>query len=160
MPFAKLPHNIITANIIEAIGNAIDRSGKDYLVASGGQKIYFSELNVGVYPDALAVCEKPEFYDSEQLLLTNPVLVVEVLSKSTRAYDYKGKFELYKTLPSFREYVLTEQSSVHVETRFQAGPQLWRDFTETNIDTELPLDALGFSITLKDIYKKVPELLE
>ena len=158
MPYSRLPHNLISGNIITALNNAIEKTGKDYIVASSDQLVYFTDLNVGVYPDALVVCEKPEFYDDGQLLLTNPVLVVEVLSKSTRNYDLKGKFDLYKTLPSFREYVLVEQTKVSVETRFRVEPNLWRENRATDLAVDLRLESLGISLAMKDIYKKVEGL--
>jgi len=158
MPYSRLPHNLISGNIITALNKAIEKIGKDYIVASSDQLVYFPELNVGLYPDALVVCEKPEFYDDGQLLLTNPVLVVEVLSKSTRNYDLKGKFDFYKTLPSFREYVLVEQDKIKAETRFRVEPNLWRENYETEIEATLKLESLGISLLMKDIYKKVQDL--
>ncbi len=158
MSYSRLPHNLISGNIITALNIAIEKIGKDYMVATSDQMVYFTDLNIGVYPDALVVCEKPEFYDDGQLLLTNPVLVVEVLSKSTRNYDLKGKFDLYKTLPSFREYVLVEQNKISVETRFRVEPNLWRENRETEIEATLKLESLGISLPIKDIYKKVQDL--
>lgn len=155
MPYAKAPHNLIAANIITALNIAIDQAGKDYVVLSGDQKVYFPELNTGVYADVLVVCEKMEFYDKQQLLLINPILAVEILSRSTRYYDRHGKFDLYKTLPDFQEYMLVEQDSVHIETRYQTEPNLWRYQTETRPDGIVQLDALGLQIAVKDIYKRV-----
>ncbi len=158
MPYTRLPHNIIGSNVLVALTMALEKIGKDYIVVGSDQLVYLPELNVGLYPDALVVCEKPEFYDDGQLLLTNPVLVVEVLSKSTRNYDLKGKFDLYKTLPSFREYVLVEQNKISVETRFRVEPNLWREHRETEIEATLKLESLGISLPMKDIYKKVQDL--
>ncbi len=158
MPYTRLPHNQISANILVALTIALEKSDKDYTVVGSDQLVYIPELNVGLYPDALVVCEKPEFYDDGQLLLTNPVLVVEVLSKSTRNYDLKGKFDLYKTLPSFREYVLVEQNKIFLETRFRVEPNLWRENRETEIEATLKLESLGISLLMKDIYKKIQDL--
>ena len=158
MPYTRLPHNIISANMLVALTLVLDKSDKDYVVVGSDQLVYLPELNVGLYPDALVVCEKPEFYDDGQLLLTNPVLVVEVLSKSTRNYDLKGKFDLYKTLPSFREYVLVEQNKISVETRFRVEPNLWRENKVTDPEAIVSLESLGVSLAIKDIYKKVQDL--
>ena len=158
MPNSRLPHNLISGNIMTALNIAIEKIGKEYIVASSHQLVYLTDLNVGVYPDALVVCEKPEFYDDGQLLLTNPVLVVEVLSKSTRNYDLKGKFDLYKTLPSFREYVLVEQNKISVETRFRVEQNLWRENKVTDPEAIVSLESLGVSLAIKDIYKKVQDL--
>lgn len=159
MASAKLPHNLIASNIITALNIAIDRAGKDFLVVGSDQKVYFEEQNVCVYADVLVVCEQLEFYDDGQMLLTNPIMVVEVLSRSTRKFDQSGKFDLYKTLPSFREYVLIEQNTVGIETRFREQPNLWRETQITDPAAEVWFQSLGLSVAVKDIYKRVPGIL-
>ena len=128
---------------------------KKYRIFSSDQKIYFPELNHGSYADALAVSEKPEYWDDNQLLLVNPLLVVEVLSDSTEAYDRQGKFAKYKTLPSFREYVLVKQDKYHVETWFRQEPGLWRETIVTDPGAAIELRSLGCVISLADIYENI-----
>lgn len=113
------------------------------------------ELNYSLYPDALVVCEAPAYFDDNEVLVINPVLIVEILSKSTRKYDQLGKFEEYKTLPSFREYVLVEQEKISVETRFCVKPHLWRDRTFNDPTQAVFLESLGVELQLNDIYKNV-----
>lgn len=157
-PYSRLSHNIISTNFLVAITIALEKTDKNFLVVGSDRLVYLPELNIGLYPDALVVFEKPEFYDDGQRLLTNPVLIVEVLSKSTRNYDLSGKFDLYKTLPSFREYVLVEQTKISVETRFRVEPNLWRENRATDLAVDLRLESLGISLAMKDIYKKVEGL--
>ena len=83
MPNARYTLNLIAANFITALSLATAESEKDYHIIGSDQKIYFPSLNEGVYADALAVCDKPLFGDDNELLLINPILIVEVLSKST-----------------------------------------------------------------------------
>ncbi|MCY7359734.1 MAG: Uma2 family endonuclease [Rudanella sp.] len=66
------------------------------------------------YPDAVVICEKPIYYQDREDTITNPLIVVDVLSKSTEKYDRTGKFDLYRTLPSFKEYMLVSQEYKHV----------------------------------------------
>ena len=63
---------------------------------------------------------------NNKVLMTNPLLIVEVLSKSTGRFDHTKKFENYSTLNSFREYVLIDQNKCSIETRFREEPDLWR----------------------------------
>ncbi len=156
--FAKGPHNLISTNITTVLNIAVDKSGKDFLVLNSDQKIYMPTLNVGLSADALVVCEQMEFYDDQQMLLVNPVCIVEVASKSTRAYDRGAKFDLYKALPSFIEYVLVESDQISVETRVRIAPNIWREQTFTDLASDVLLESLGFSISLKDMYKRVPGL--
>lgn len=101
MPNARYNHNLIAMNIAIDLSYQTENSDKTYQILGSDQKIYFPSLDEGVYTDALAVCEKPLFWDNDDLLLINPILVVEVLSKSTQKYDRTSKFDKYKTLESF-----------------------------------------------------------
>jgi Uma2 family endonuclease len=155
MPYAKGPHNEISANIVGALKITLKSLPKKYRVFSSDQKIYFPELNHGSYADALAVSEQPEYWDDNQLLLINPLLIVEVLSDSTEAYDRLGKFAKYKTLSSFREYVLVKQNKSHVETWFRQEPGLWRETIVTDPNGKIDLQSLGCAISLADIYEHI-----
>ena len=125
MPYAKGPHNIIAVNMSTVLSNALELLEKDYVVFGPDQKIYLPSLNVGVYADAFAVAESPIYFDDDQLLLINPLLVVEVLSKSTSKYDRTGKFDKYKTLDSFREYVLIRQDEYYAEVWYREKIGYW-----------------------------------
>lgn len=154
-PMAKGPHNIIVMNTGTALNIAIEAEQKPYTVFGSNQKVYLPELNIGLYPDVLVVCEKPQYWDDNQVLLVNPVLIVEVLSKSTRKNDRGSKLREYKTLESFQEYVLIEQDKCHVETSFREEVNLWRDTTVTDLNASLFLRSIGCSINMERIYKNV-----
>lgn len=155
-PLASGPKNIITANIACAMKLGLKSLSKTYRIISNHQIIYLPEMNSGIYPSALlVVCGSPEYYDGEQLLLTNPLLIVEVLSKSTRKYDSDNKFSYYKTLPSFQEYVLIEQSECRVETWYREGPDLWRNTIVSAPDGRLPLRSVGCELLMADVYEHI-----
>jgi len=155
MPYARGPHNIISANIGFQLNLAIESLETNYVVLSSDQKIYLPQLNFGLFADAVTVCEKPEYWDSGELLLINPLLIVEVLSKSTQKYDRSGKFDEYKTLSSFREYMLVRQDICQVETRFREEPGLWRETVVTDREASVSLRSIGCSLPMKGIYKNV-----
>ena len=155
LPMARGPHNIITANVTTALNVVFMAQNKDYYVMNGQQLVYLPELNFGVYPDVLVVCEKPEYFDTNQVLLINPILIVEVLSRSTRAYDKKEKFSEYKTLDTFKEYVLIDQKKCLVETRFKEEPDLWREKRYTDISDSVLLKSIDCSIEMSMIYRKI-----
>lgn len=156
IPMAKGPHNIITLNIGSAIKVALKTAGKtSYVVFSSNQKVYLPSLDMGLYPDVLVVGEAPEYWDENQLLLINPLLIVEVLSPSTRKFDLGGKLGLYKTLPSLREYALVEADQCKVTTSFCEEPDLWRDAAVTDIAGLLPLRSLDCSIAMAEVYENV-----
>lgn len=155
MPYAKGPHNLITVNMIVQMDNAFEALEKKYYVFPSDQKIYFPNLGDGVYADALAVCEKPLYWDDSQLLLINPIIVVEVLSKSTQKYDRTGKFDKYKTLESLREYVLIRQDQHYAEVWYREKPGYWQETIITDINGEIPLQSVGVTLQMQRVYKNV-----
>ncbi len=155
MAGAKAPHNIIMANMTISLGIAIKRLPKKYIVFSSEQKVYLPPLDEVLYPDVLAVCEKPLFWDDDQHLLINPLVIVEVLSKSTRGYDRGDKFMKYNTLDPFREYVLVEQDRARVETWFREEPGLWRETAVEGLGAKIALRSMGIELSLADIYDSV-----
>lgn len=155
MPNARYNHNLIAMNIAIDLSYQTENSDKNYQILGSDQKVYFPSLDEGVYADALAVCEKPLFWDNDDLLLINPILVVEVLSKSTQKYDRTGKFDKYKTLESFKEYVMIRQDICYAEVWYRERPGLWHETIVTDIEGKLPLQSLGVEISMKRIYKNV-----
>lgn len=155
IPNAKFYHNLTSGNVSAAIKIAVKLLSKKYLVLGDGQKIYIEPENISVYPDGLVVSEAPIFYKDQEYLLTNPLLVVEVLSRSTQAYDKQGKFDLYTNLPSFHEYVMVDPKRYFVETRFREEEDLWRIKTEKDPTKSVLLRSMGISISLEDIYENV-----
>ncbi len=155
LPMARTPHNIISTNMAFELELAFRATNKDYYVINSQQLVYLPKLNFSLYPDVLVVCEAPQHFDNNQVLLINPVLIVEVLSRSTRTYDRKEKFNEYKTLDSFKEYVLIDQKKCYVETRFQEEPNLWREQVYTELTEKVILKSVGCAIDLNMIYRKI-----
>ncbi len=118
-------------------------------------RVQVSSGGLYTYPDILAFCEPPAFLDETEDTLLNPVLIAEVLSDSTRDYDLGGKFELYRLIPTLREYVTVEQSAVHIVTRQRQQDDSWllRDYTDPGSD--LPLSSVGVTIRTAEIYRNV-----
>jgi Uma2 family endonuclease len=155
MPYAKGPHNIISANITTEMSLNFRKLAEKYVVFSSDQKIYFPSLGDGVYADALAVCKEPLYWDDNNLLLINPMIVVEVLSKSTSRYDRAGKFDKYKTLESFKEYILIRQDECYAEVWYRESPGRWQETIITDISQNIDLQSVGISISMKWIYNNV-----
>ncbi len=155
MPYAKGPHNIISANIMTELSLNFRKLAEKYVVFSSDQKIYFPSLGDGVYADALAVCKEPLYWDDNNLLLINPMIVVEVLSKSTSRYDRAGKFDKYKTLESFKEYILIRQDECYAEVWYRESPGRWQETIITDISQNIDLQSVGISISMEWIYNNV-----
>ena len=91
--------------------------------------------------------------------ITNPLMIAEVLSASTRSYDKDKKFAAYRTINSFQEYLLIDQYTMSVEQYFKTGNNSWTFSEYNDSDTKISLNSFSFDIDLGDIYDKV-ELAE
>ncbi len=148
-------HSEISMNIGTAIKIATKSLLRVFRVYNSDLKIRIEASDIGVYPDALVICEQPEFWNNRRDIVTNPLLIVEVLSPSTQSYDRLGKFELYKQIPSFQEYVLVSTDGCSVETRFQEEPDLWRIKKYTNSNDTIALRSLGTTISMVEVYEHI-----
>ena len=155
MPGATGIHNIIVANVITALNIALKKREKKYIVIGSDMKIRIEAFNHIRYPDAVVVCEKLEYYGNRQDVIVNPLLIVEVLSDSTAEFDRGIKFEEYKTLSSFREYVLISQRMTYVTTYFREEDELWRIHNTTNPQDIVDLRSLECRLALQDIYEHI-----
>lgn len=160
MPGGKAKHSEIATNMSHAIKLVIKPLPTKFRVYNSDLKIYIESADRTVYPDALVVCEEPQYWENREDLIVNPLLIVEVLSKSTRSYDKGKKFMLYETLPSFMEYVLIEQRKPLIEAWFRETPNKWDKIQQTDLDKSIFLRSLGVSVPLADIYENISFLVK
>lgn len=152
MSGASFVHNIITANITTALNNQLTRSNcivtaSDMRVRTHPEASYF-------YPDVLVVCGEPRFEDNTFDILLNPIVLVEVLSPSTQAYDRGEKFEHYQRLTSLQEYMLVSQDEVGVELYRRQETQ-WKLIEFQSLENVLSLASIDCELILTDIYRRV-----
>ena len=148
-------HNKIAASIGRAIDNELIKKGKNCSVYNSDQKIYISKFNRGAYPDCTVICGEEKFHKNSKSTLINPSLIIEVLSESTKAYDKGDKFEGYRSLPSFKEYLLIWQTIPKVQSWYKEADDLWRISSAFGLDKTIHLYSIDCTITLKDIYRRV-----
>ncbi|MCU0346058.1 MAG: Uma2 family endonuclease [Saprospiraceae bacterium] len=160
MPGGSIPHSKIAVNITTALEVWIKSQKLPLVVLSSDTKIRIQDFNRNLYPDALVVCEKVDYWNGRTDIITNPVLIFEVLSESTEQYDREDKFRMYRTLPSFREYVLVNQFKPLINDYFLQNEQegLWKINAADSLDAKIKLPSIGFELSLSDVYWMVPEL--
>lgn len=152
MPGASFAHNLITNNISGELrtrlkGSACAAFANDMRIGIPTAKSYF-------YPDVGVVCEEPRFEDDVFDTLLNPIVVVEVLSPSTEAYDRGEKFAHYRQLASLQEYVLVSQDQIRVDHyRRQEKQWIFTDFEKQ--DETLQLPSIQCELPLLEIYQRV-----
>jgi Uma2 family endonuclease len=146
-------HNQIALNMSVALSIAF--KGRDYRVFIGDIRLWIPEVRRYTYPDVMVIAGQPEYYKNRKDTVTNPQVIIEVLSKSTRNYDRGDKFDYYKTLPTFQEYILIEQSQVKIAQYFKIEAKRWlyREYDEE--DMALSFNGFEFEVPLIDIYEKV-----
>jgi Uma2 family endonuclease len=108
-----------------------------------------------LYPDIMVVCGALDSVRNRRDAITNPVLIVEVLSPGTESFDRGRKFKLYQMVPSLQEYVLVSQEEPTIETFFKQAPNQWLYTVTRRLAETLYLHSLEFGIAMGDIYRKV-----
>ncbi|MDX1908519.1 MAG: Uma2 family endonuclease [Bacteroidia bacterium] len=146
-------HNKISARMITALVTALDN--RPFEVYTSDMKIHIPEVNTFVYPDAVVVALAPAFYEGRQDILTNPLLVVEVSSPSSEAYDRSLKFDYYRHIPSFQEYVVVSQDRPHVSVYTREAVDLWRMTDHPGLEGDILLRCIETRIRPEDIYKGI-----
>ena len=158
MPGGTSTHNKIGANISRIVGNALIEKDKDCDVYSSDMKISNATLQSALYPDLTVVCGDTEYFVvGRKDVIANPTVLFEVISPSTGTYDYSGKFSLYKTFTSLRQYVLIEQDTPYIEVRTLENIEKnsWTFETYEDMDAIVELKSIGISLPLKEIYRRV-----
>jgi Uma2 family endonuclease len=117
-------HNFLSNAVGAELRAAVD--GKGCHTLSSDQRIAAEEGARYVYADAVVVCGGMQMEPGTTDVLANPRVVVEVLSRSTEAYDRGGKWEAYQRLPSLTDYLLVSQAAVRVEHYRREGDGSWR----------------------------------
>lgn len=125
MAGALLPHNRLASRITAYLEIFVEENDFDYIVSNSDTKIRIEDYNRVVYPDAVVICEKPEYFEGREDTITNPTVIVEVLSKSTKKHDGTIKFDMYRTLPSFKEYILIHQDRKRVSIYSKQVNNVW-----------------------------------
>lgn len=144
-------HSVARSNVCFALMTAL--KGRIRTVASIRPRVRARKS--WVHPDLAVICGQPSFTDKWETI-SNPVVVVEVLSKSTEGYDRGTKFDFYRSLESLREYVLvaSKEPRILVFTRDSDGAWVFRDFA--GMDAVCHLSSLDCSLPLAQVYENVP----
>ena len=145
-------HVLIAGNTAREFGNRLRDTNCQ--VYSAGLRIQADLDNVYYYPDVVVVCGRPEYRDSRRDTVTNPLVIVEVLSPTTRNYDRGDKFAHYRRLDSLREYILIDQDACHVE-HFVRKEGIWEFSESDDCQGSLVIPTLDIAIALTEIYAKL-----
>jgi len=150
-------HNTITTNILSEINMKL--KGKQCQIMNSDTKLYLENSNSYLYPDAMIFCGEKERAENYKDAFKNPVVIIEVLSKSTEAFDRGDKFDLYRQLPSLRHYVLVKQDEAKIQIYSRQSPtSLWNIQTIEGLKSSLELvisETETLNIPFVDIYDRI-----
>jgi len=153
MTGAALNHNQITINLVALLHLAFKR--KKHRVFSNDLRLWIPSDRIYTYPDIMVIAGKPIFQGDRTDIVTNPVLVAEVLSQSTKNYDKGEKFDFYRSIPELREYILIDQYKVHVMQYYKTDSGSWLLTDYQTGDAVLELASIDLQIPLSEIYEQV-----
>ena len=145
-------HNRLAGNLYAAMVANLDEAYEPFI---GDVRLWIPERRIYTYPDVMVIADGVEYYEGRKDTVLNPRMIVEVLSSSTGSYDREGKFAAYRTLPSFEEYLLLDQTRVHVEHYAKTGRKRWA-FTEYDEeDGAVQFETIPLKVSLAALYKRV-----
>lgn len=146
-------HNRICRNLLIALELAFQEQPYETFVTD--QRLWIPKRNLYTYPDIM-VLEKPiQLQKRRTDTVINPCLIAEVLSKSTKDYDRSEKFLAYRTIETFREYLLVNQYQIQVEHCLKTAANQWLLSEYTDPQVILNLNSVGLKLKIADIYKNV-----
>ncbi len=150
---ASLNHNRISRNIDRELGNQLKENSCENFV--GDMRVKVEEINKYTYPDIVVACGKIELEGKGLDTLLNPVVIIEILSDSTEAYDRGLKFEHYQLIGSLQEYILVSQHSCNVVRYLSNQNDSWNYRKYSNMKQVLELESIKCELPLSEIYHRV-----
>jgi len=150
---ASATHNLILANLLSAL--RVRLRGKQCRVVPSDLRLKIEATSLYTFPDAQVICGPFDFADGRNDTITNPTVLIEVLSPSTEDYDRGKKFLHYRTIASLQEVLLVAQDRIHVEqySRQEADQWLLRYYTE--LAQTITLKSIDCLLPLADIYEEI-----
>ncbi len=147
-------HSRLSVNICNILSARLH--GKTCEVFNADMRINVPAAFPYRYPDASVVCGEPVFDEIQgQYRLVNPILLIEVLSPTTEAYDLGKKFTAYQSIESFQEYLLIAQDRPYVIQYVKQSQRRWLRIEHEGLESEVQLESLGITLTLAELYERV-----
>ncbi|HWS52618.1 MAG TPA: Uma2 family endonuclease [Pyrinomonadaceae bacterium] len=153
MTGAHINHQIIVANLTVEL--ALQLRGREHIVLPIEMKVRMPDSRKFFYPDITVIAGGPQFHDERTDIILNPVLLIEVLSKSTEAFDRGLKFQAYQKVASLREYLLVAQDRPFVEQFVRQEDGMWVYAAFDGREASLTLPSVGCALNLGAVYDKV-----
>lgn len=150
MAGGTLEHGRLSARLIYLLSRELD--GRPCRVFSSDVRVRIEATDLDTYPDASVVCGEPRTAEQDANALLNPILVVEVLSDATEAYDRGEKASHYRRSPSLQAYLLVAQHHPRLELQVRRGDGSWALF-EAGPGERLVIEPLAIELAVDEVYR-------
>lgn len=153
MSGGSLEHAAIARNIVRHLANKLREACRVY---GSDLAVYVPDGRPYRYPDASVVCGEARRRSVDgRDCLENPVLLLEVLSPASADFDLGTKFEQYKSIPEFAEYLLIAQDRPHVARRSKRDHETWIETAFDSLDATIRLDRTGIDLAMREVYEGI-----
>ena len=153
MAGGKPNYNKIALNLSSALNFASKNNSYDVFMSD--LRLWIPECNLYTYPDVMVVNTPLILAENRQDTVVNPLMIAEVLSDSTEKYDRGDKFRMYRTIPSFKEYLLISQTTIQVEKFTKNNDNQWVLSEYSRKNETITFDSFEFEISLDDLYNRL-----
>lgn len=154
MAGGKAEHSDITSNVIYSLRDKL--KGRNCRVNGADLAVKTVKAWPFRYPDVSVVCGERIIENMQGIdMLVNPVLLIEVLSPSTAAYDHNEKFVAYQAIESFMEYLLVSQDRPHVTRYVRQPDDGWLRYDIIGLESDVELSSVGVALSLSEVYSMV-----
>ena len=158
MSGAGVRHNIIATNVTVALSIALKGSGcRAY---GSDMRMHIPENTLFTYPDISVICGDVIPSEADEDTATLPVVIIELLSPSTKNYDRGEKFMLYRAIPTLKDYILIDSLSIHIEHFSLNEEKLWQLKEFNHLNEAVHLLSIKVQLKLEDIYEDTKLELE
>jgi Uma2 family endonuclease len=153
MSGARIAHNMIFSNTFGEIFSKL--KGKKCQPFGSDLRIHVQKNTLYTYPDISIICGDIQTLDDTFDTATNPSVIIEILSASTRDYDKGGKFTLYREIDSLQEYILIDSENLMVEKFIRNQDGSWQLTEYKSIEQKIAIETVAIEMNLSDIYNDV-----
>jgi len=151
MAGASLEHNIIFSNVFSEL--AVKLKGKPCKPFGSDMRIYIPQNALYTYPDISVFCNPVSQHEEKINSFTQPTVIIEILSSSTKNYDRGDKFKFYRNISTLQEYILIDSESMFIEAYKINEAGFWELHEYKSNDNELLIDTLNIAVPLVEIYQ-------
>lgn len=150
---ASFRHNLIQTSVVANLYGQL--ANRPCTVLPSDMRVKIEPLGIYTYPGITVVCGEPRLEDDAQDTLLNPTVIIEILSPSAERYDRGLNFQRYRSIPSFREYVLIAQDAYAIDHYIRQPDQVWHLSIADRLADTITLPSIGSLLALAEVYKKV-----